>query len=188
MLAAKKVDKELESTVSRLLFLLSEERFKTWELGRELLKCYNSKIYKRRCSSFGVFCRQYIGISEKRAYTVMRVCNAFNKTEVVDHGIEKLRHLVTLSKPERRRFLILARTMSSRDLASATSGLHQIPEVGKAKGLAQGSKAAKQKRMTLRIVKAGGKIIKTGNRLFFLPPDRAVRYDITSEVERVCDC
>lgn len=127
-------ERDLDRAVARVQALKKNSASSIWELGQEILRVYDSSLWKQRRSnagapkwrSWGQFCDGELGVTPAYAYKLMDVAKAFSKSEVEEVGVKKL-HL-TLQVPREHRHKLLE---AAKDGASAREVNDLANSVGK---------------------------------------------------------
>lgn len=159
---------DLDQTVVRIKQLVESSMHNHYQLGRELLQCFTSKLYKTRLvdgkpvyKSWDQFCEAELPVGGKQARDIMAVAERYTEAQVVELGVEKLR-IIAKVPPEAQAKLIeqtREKKLSRLQLMEMTRGGHRGSTPGgsgaREAALRQGGEAARAKRARQLQVESG---------------------------------
>jgi hypothetical protein len=132
---------DLDAAVTNIRALLVQSFKKYWELGRALLDCHNSGLYKARLDekqrpvyrTWDAFAKAELELSGRQAREIMHVAERFTEAQVRKLGVERLKLLARAPEPHRERLLKRAPELSVREVKAEVQAVLGSPTSEKAK-------------------------------------------------------
>lgn len=117
-----KTEKDLDDGVQRVMGLKAAGAVCVWELGQEVARIYDQRLYMLRKTktghgkykNWGQFCQVELGMTSSYSYKLMDVSKLFRKEDFQKVGVTKLAIMIQLPEAERRELLEKAREGLSR--------------------------------------------------------------------------
>jgi len=114
---APKTEADLDLAVERVNVIRQAGAMCAWELGVEIGRIYDERLYILRTTKDGhvryknwsQFCQVELGMSRDQSYKLIDVAKLFSREEVTKLGTEKLSLIVQIPEGERQRLLEKAR-------------------------------------------------------------------------------
>lgn len=154
-------ERHLDAAVQRIHALKGESAGSLWELGSEIKRIHDTKLWTQRKNdkgapkwrAWGSFTEHELGIGPAYAYKLMDVAAVYSRDQVRTIGVTKLHVTLQVPKEHRDRLLSAAQMgASARELSAAASDIGKVKRdtgrtgkggAGAQKGRPKGRKADK---------------------------------------------